>query len=99
MGNVINIMDCDTGMNDMFMADSGQLISQESQALLDWRKQTDATLAERANKSSEEKSAQLSKAKEDREAFYAQRKLATDAANKSNRDEEALSKQSMEALA
>lgn len=54
-------------------------------AQLTWRAANETRIMEKATKSSEEKSALAAKAKADRDAFYEQRKIKTEAAYRSNK--------------
>merc|ERR1712166_256203 len=76
-----------------------QNLASDSPALQAWRAENETKLAGRAKKSNEDMAALLETAKEDRATFYEQRKIQTDAAAKSNRDDEALSKEASDALA
>merc|ERR1711865_616267 len=90
----------DAPMADMSNAfTTTQNLASDSPALQAWRAENETKLAGRAKKSNEDMAALLETAKEDRATFYEQRKIQTDAAAKSNRDDEALSKEASDALA
>merc|ERR1712166_541657 len=90
----------DAPMADMSNAfTTTQNLASDSPALQAWRAENETKLAGRTKKSNEDMAALLETAKEDRDTFYEQRKIETDAAAKSNRDDEALSKEASDALA
>lgn len=75
------------------------IIAEDRFFLQTWRAENEKKLGERAKKSNEDMAALLEQAKKDRDTFYEQRKIETDAAGKANKDEEDLSKESKAALA
>jgi hypothetical protein len=91
---------CDAPAPDMSSAfTTTQNLASDSPALQTWRAENEKKLGERAKKSNEDMAALLEQAKKDRDTFYEQRKIETDAAGKANKDEEDLSKESKAALA
>jgi len=91
---------CDAAVADMSSAfTTTQNLASDSPALQAWRAENEKKLGERAKKSNEDMAALLEQAKKDRDTFYEQRKIETDAAGKANKDEEDLSKESKAALA
>merc|ERR1739848_177818 len=71
----------------------------DSPALAAWREENQKKLAERAAKSAEELATLNNEAKAERDRFYEQRKMETEASAKANKEEEELSKNAKAELA